>query len=324
MQARIVSQKLASAIIEIFLSEGWLQLLYALDSERNREFATEIAQGVALLAKEQDSMLKFLADTDLKPVAEAWLQVARFCRGLLVAMDVKSQSGGLGLELKSSDLLYFSQYTDPALYDRSMRMMIEKQEWWQTKVEEVVRLASAELVIGPQMAKLEALLGEGSDLSATGLRDVAQLFTAVKQNIRESDLASLTQRTTAVITAKAEQLMHLGDLTKVDGGMCDALIELMTTFSAVPGVPSVKAEFSEWYSHAEASVQYGRVLSLLSSADAEKVEFEQVKQMLEKIPGTLWSSNRKNPDLITGALNFLDKGCRQIVHQAASPKKLCI
>ena len=74
-------------------------------------------------------------------------------------------------------------------------MMIEKQEWWQTKVEEMVRLASAELVIGPQMSKLEALLGESSALSATGLRDVAQLFTA-KAELRESE-----SHTTAVVHA---------------------------------------------------------------------------------------------------------------------------
>ena len=89
--------------------------------------------------------------------------------------------------------------------------------------------------------------------------------------------------------------MHIGDLTKVDGGMCDTL---MADDDIQCGVPSAAcmAVFSP-------PVFSGR----------RKVEFGQVKQM-EKIPGTLWSSNRKNPHLITSALNFLDKGDRQIVH----------
>ena len=304
-------EDVSHAIVEIFLSEPWLKLLEG--APEYRDYLTMLAKAMAILCKDQEDMVKFLAETELKGISDVWEQIGRFCRAVLLAFNEKEGSIGI----KPKDLFWYTEYKGPDLFDRSMKMMIVKSAWWSRQVEDVARSAAALPSLEPQLRKLETLLTQ-ADLDATQLSDVAELFSAVKSVVRQAELESMTAAIVVTIRSHVHRCLNLTDLSTVCSNKVDAITKLLTVFGHVQGVPSLQEEFVAWATKARQIFLFNTLLMALKTATADMVDFAQVKKILDDSPVAMWNANRKNPDMLVGIFHFLDKGCRHIMHKACS------
>ena len=304
-------------MIEMFLTEAWLQLLAA--APESKVFVVFVARKFAHLYKEQADMMKFLMETDLKVIPQAWEQIARFCRACLLAFA--ETDGSLEDDVKAKDLFWFSEYKGSSLYERSMKAVLMKSAWWSKQIEDVAKSSSSLPVIRPQMQRLSALLGDDGSgvavlLDGGQLQEIASIYEAVKGSLREAELEKTSNNIVGVIKAVCGKLMALGDLSLVSSLVVDAALKLLTLFAHVPGIPSLQEEFVSWSTKVQAILKFNGLLEALRTASGENIDFAAVRAILDNSPASLWQSNKKNPNLVGAVLGFLEKGCRSIVHKA--------
>ena len=313
MWPTLVCQAIAKAMIEVFLNEGWLKLLESPQSPaQNKLFILSLAEGfLAQMARQQD-MLKFLEASELKPVAAAWHQIARFCRACLVAFAHPVE----GIELSDQDLFWFSEYKGSNLFDRSIKAIITKEGWWAKQLEDVARTASTRPLSKPGVQKLKTLLDKREQLTARELQEVGTLFEEVQRSLRETELESISDAIVAKLRFAAEALSQTADVHTVSSDAVDTLLKLLTVFGHRPGVPSIQESFAKWATGVQTLLRRNKFMSVLKSASLNDVNFKEVKELLDSSPSAMLANPKQSPDMLAAVLHFLDKGCQFVIHKA--------
>ncbi|CAE7024040.1 unnamed protein product [Symbiodinium sp. CCMP2456] len=308
-----VAAAIEKAMLEIFLSESWLRLLEA--AQENKAFIVSIAAGFLDLQEQQKALSDFLAQTPLSNIPAVCEQISRFCKACLLAFGENPTEGKISCSVK--DLFWFSEYTGPNLYERSMRNIMSKNEWWAKQLTDVARTASSKPLLEPARLQLEDLLEKDANPASTkDLQAMAELFTQVTPALRDAEVEKLSASIVERTKAAAVALREVTDLSSIEKIRVDVILKLLTLFGHVPGVASVQEEFVKWATASQTTLQRNGFLAALWAATATETDFVPVKTALENQPGPMLAPIRKSPDLLGATIHFLRRGCQSIIHKA--------
>ena len=299
--------------MEIFLCEPWLHLLEA--AEDSKTFIMNIAAGFLDLQESQKAFSDFLSQSPLSSITAVFEQVSRFCKACLVAFGENPTKGKISCS--AQDLFWFSEYSGPNLYERSMRNILQKSEWWGRQLTEVARTASSKPLLEPAVLQLQDLVDKDACPACTNdLKNMAELFTQVTPSLREAEVAKLSASIVVHTKHAAAALREVADLSTVEKARVEVILKLLTMFGHVPGVASVQEEFVKWATASQTTLQRNEFLEALRAATPTGCEFVPVKTALENQPGPMLAPMRRSPQLLGAAIHFLHKGCQSIIHKA--------
>ena len=296
-------------MVEIFLSEAWLKILEV--PQDHKEFMVRLAKGFVELQRSQTDFLEFIHKSEVSPIADAWNQVSRLCKAILVAFAEPVEG------VQPSDLFWFAEYKGPNLFERSMKTIVTQSKWWCAQLADVARTASTKPLANGASMKLQALMQDPQiPLTGNELKEVSELFEEVHRSLREMEIKQYSETILAKVKVTAEALQSTNDLSSVSPQAVDSILKLLTMFGHIPGAPSIQEEFSKWASGAQTILRRNKFLSVLQSATATDANFEDVKAMLEECPASTFANVKANPDMLAAVLHFLEKGCRTVAHKA--------
>ena len=139
-----MGQALAESMREVFLSEVFVEMVQGLPS--TEVFVSHIAEGFLKCCADQSSMLTTLTGSmHFTSVAEAWSQIKRFMKALLLALAKAPEN------TPPTDAFWYSEYTGSNFFDKSVKTLLGKSSWWKAQLADIARVAGARPLLQPKV-----------------------------------------------------------------------------------------------------------------------------------------------------------------------------
>jgi hypothetical protein len=279
-------QVFATCLLDLFGSNVILDLLNdGPETGCKKIMGTICHHYTSSFAKAQACMKAFEASV-LEPAAEAAALVDRMCRCFAYMLSVELDIEHGVERANHKDVLYFTQYSGKAHFQRLFRDLL-REDAWKAPVAEVIRCAGSSELLQPQKTELLQILKGNDHLNSDQLARSLVLYGNLQAGMREIEIAEASKLLTNELTYHAKGFLKSKDLQGLDIGMVDPVLAGLEKFGQVPGVLSLAKDLQSWTASHDCRLAAHQLAALMQQgrsvlADEINTDITQLQTLIGK------------------------------------------
>ena len=291
----IALQVSSDAILNIFLCDGWLQLLA--EREACSAQISSVCTSVLSATGSWHSLCVSWKCSEMKPIADAISAVRAMAMCFLILLgenlpELYSEGS------PTNHVFQLTEYKGKDVFRRSIRTVLQK-EVWATEVVALTVTAGSAALLRPKLERLSSVLKDAltwtddrlSAISPDLVQEVADLFNELKVGIREVEFRVLKQQVAALCCNVAKAFLK-GDCPKGGGKTVDTVWQILTDVSDLPGVLSVLGDFKKWATSVKSQKNMQELLEYWTNTSTDNLDFGKMMEILPETVPILDSASR--------------------------------
>ena len=218
---------------------------------------------------------------------------------ILHLLAVEPEAEGVTTDAKH--VFFFSSYAGKSHFEKTIRRLISAEgSYWHEQVTEVTKVSAKCILAQGAQQEMKQLLAQQPTLPV--IASALKTFQTLRESVRSAHLRMYTESLVKIILDNTASLMDGSCQLPTHTLTVDVLLEGLTLFEALPGVPSHKMRLKEWMTKQAALIAMGDVCRMLEYCGQEtmpvqELDFKEITKVLEiarKHGGIYLPDNKKD------------------------------